>query len=60
MSNGKEKLKIAIVMPWHISERGGGAEVQANFIADVLSSTNFQVSYICQTINSNKINQKEK
>lgn len=57
---GKEKLKIAIVMPWHISERGGGAEVQANFIADVLSNSNFQVSYICQTINSNKINQKEK
>ena len=56
----KSKAKIAIVMPWHISERGGGAEVQANFIADVLSNSNFQVSYICQTTNSKKINQKEK
>ncbi|WP_431137278.1 glycosyltransferase family 4 protein [Psychroserpens mesophilus] len=51
--------KIAFVMPWHISERGGGAEVQANYLSIELARRGFQVSYVCQTINKNKINTVE-
>jgi len=47
---------IAFVMPWHISERGGGAEVQANYLSEELASRGFQVTYICQTIHNIKIN----
>lgn len=48
--------KITFVMLWHISERGGGAEVQANYLAQELVERGYVVSYICQTINSNKVN----
>lgn len=48
--------KIAFVMPWHISERGGGAEVQANYLAQELGRRQFLVDYICQTADNNKIN----
>lgn len=41
--------RIAIVMPWHISERGGGAEVQANYLAQELARRGFDVHYVCQT-----------
>ena len=50
------KPKISFVMPWHISERGGGAEVQANYLAQELSTNGFLVSYICQTEIISKIN----
>lgn len=46
-------------MPWHISERGGGAEVQANYLANELAKRGYRVFYICQTINSHKINTVE-
>ncbi len=38
-------------MPWHISERGGGAEVQANYLSIELVNRGFLVYYICQTKN---------
>jgi len=43
-------------MLWHISERGGGAEVQANYLSQELVQRGYIVSYVCQTINANKIN----
>jgi glycosyltransferase involved in cell wall biosynthesis len=43
-------------MPWHISERGGGAEVQANFLAIELAKRGYKVHYICQTNQKKKIN----
>ena len=46
---------IAFVMPWHISERGGGAEVQANFLAQELGLRGYDVSYVCQTITGSDV-----
>lgn len=43
-------------MPWHISERGGGAEVQANYLAQELGKRGYHVSYVCQTTTKSKIN----
>lgn len=43
-------------MLWHISERGGGAEVQANYLAQELVERGYSVSYICQTTKSSKVN----
>jgi glycosyltransferase involved in cell wall biosynthesis len=43
-------------MPWHISERGGGAEVQANYLAQELAMRGFIVNYLCQTIKEEQIN----
>ena len=54
------KIHFAFVMPWHISERGGGAEVQANYFAQELSAHGYIVSYICQTTLSSRINTLEK
>ncbi len=48
-------MKVAFVMPWHISERGGGAEVQANYLASELAYRGYEVYYICQTNNPKKI-----
>ena len=42
-------------MPWHISERGGGAEVQAAFLAGDLVKKGFIVAYVCQTIQKDRI-----
>ncbi|MDA7558634.1 glycosyltransferase family 4 protein [Flavobacteriaceae bacterium] len=43
-------------MLWHISERGGGAEVQANYLAQELVERGYSVSYICQTTKNAKAN----
>jgi len=51
----KPITKIAFVMPWHISERGGGAEVQANYLAQEFAMREFDVHYICQTAKSERI-----
>lgn len=51
---------VAFVMPWHISERGGGAEVQANYLAQELGNRGYQVSYICQTTNTSQVNSVQK
>ncbi|PWK18005.1 glycosyltransferase family 4 protein [Xanthomarina spongicola] len=49
-------IKLAFVMPWHISERGGGAEVQANYLAQELGRRGCDVFYVCQTTHKSKIN----
>lgn len=51
--------KIAFVMPWHISERGGGAEVQANYLAQELGQRGFSVTYICQTRVPDRVDTEE-
>ncbi len=50
---------ITFVMLWHISERKGGAEVQANFLAEELSRRGFVVKYVCQTNILTRINKIE-
>ena len=55
----KKNIKIAIVMPWHYSERVGGALVQAFFLAKELSKSGFKVHYICQTKDEARINKSE-
>lgn len=52
--------KFTFIMPWHISERGGGAEVQANFLAQELARRNYDVAYVCQTQNKIKVGTIEK
>ena len=42
-------------MPWHITERGGGAEVQANYLSRELVNRGFSVYYICQSTNKNLV-----
>lgn len=51
--NKKNKI-FCFVQLYHISERGGGAEVQAGYLSKELVSRGFNVYYICQTINVNK------
>ena len=51
--------KIVFVMLWHITERTGGAEVQANYLAVDLAKRGYDVSYICQTVNIHKIGTDE-
>jgi hypothetical protein len=43
-------MKIAFVMPFHISERGGGAEVQTWLFSKELAKRNYEVHYICRTL----------
>ena len=49
-----KKSTFAFVMHWHIDEKGGGAEVQAKFLAVELSKRGYKVDYICQTENKKK------
>ena len=56
----KELVKIAFVMPWHISERGGGAEVQANYLAQNLIEKGYDVKYICQTLIKQNVGKHKK
>ena len=51
----KNKI-FAFMMRTHISESGGGAEVQANFLAIELAKLGHKVFYICQTNHNNKVN----
>ena len=42
------KKTFCFVQMYHISERGGGAEVQANFLAQELARQGHDVHYICK------------
>ena len=55
-----ELVKIAFVMPWHISERGGGAEVQANYLAQSLIEKGYEVNYVCQTAIKQNVGKQKK
>jgi glycosyltransferase involved in cell wall biosynthesis len=48
------KKTFCFVQLYHISERGGGAEVQAGYLSKELASRGFQVHYICQTVAQHK------
>ncbi|MDT0559386.1 glycosyltransferase family 4 protein [Ichthyenterobacterium sp. W332] len=48
--------RVTFVMLWHISERTGGAEVQASYLAEELVKRGYEVQYICQTITKTNIN----
>lgn len=43
------KKKICFVMPFHISQRGGGAEVQAWLYAKELAKRNYDVYYVAKS-----------
>lgn len=47
---------FCFVQLFHISERGGGAEVQANYLATELANRGYEVHYICMSINADKVN----
>ncbi|MCG8452655.1 MAG: glycosyltransferase family 4 protein, partial [Spirochaetales bacterium] len=54
-------MKFCFVMPYHIAQnRGGGAEVQAWYLAQALSARGFDIYYICQSVIPQKVNQVEK
>lgn len=42
-------------MPYHIFERGGGAEVQAWLLAKELAHRGYEIHYVCQSIVQNKV-----
>ncbi|MTE26540.1 glycosyltransferase family 4 protein [Winogradskyella ouciana] len=46
---------FCFVQLYHISEQGGGAEVQSNYLAAELARRGCVVHYICKTINPDKI-----
>jgi len=48
--------RFCFVQLYHISERGGGAEVQANYLSLELIKRGYDVHYICQTPNKTKEN----
>jgi len=48
--------RFCFVQLYHISERGGGAEVQANYLSLELAKRGYDVHYICQTTNKTKEN----
>jgi hypothetical protein len=51
----KLRSTFCFVQLYHIVERGGGAEVQANYLATELSKRGHDVHYICRTLDENKI-----
>lgn len=51
---------FCFVQLFHITERGGGAEVQANYLATELVNRGYKVHYICMSIHSNKVNTTSK
>ena len=53
--NNNKKI-FCFVQLYHISERGGGAEVQAGYLSKELASRGYHVHYICQTVNKSKAN----
>lgn len=48
--------RYCFVQLYHITERGGGAEVQANYLSQELAKRGYEVHYICQTTNAEKNN----
>lgn len=51
--------KMAFVMPFHILQRFGGAEVQAWFLAKELAHRGYEIHYICQSVKPEKAHRKE-
>jgi len=50
---------FCFVMPYHILERGGGAEVQAWLLAKELANKDYETHYVCQSIVQNKVGTEE-
>ncbi|GAA4313700.1 hypothetical protein GCM10023115_29640 [Pontixanthobacter gangjinensis] len=48
------KKTFCFIQQNHISERGGGAEVQALYLSQQLAKSGFIVNYICRSISSQK------
>lgn len=50
----QHRTNICFVMPWHYSERVGGAELQAWYLAREMISQGMYVTYICQSVDPHK------
>tara|TARA_B110000114_G_scaffold80619_1_gene85244 strand:- start:3004 stop:4143 length:1140 start_codon:yes stop_codon:yes gene_type:complete len=49
----KEKRIFCFIQLYHISECGGGAEVQVNYLSQELAKKGFEVHYVCKSIHYN-------